>query len=124
MIELKGLADRPFTGNIRNFDRMIVELSPHMSEFDLDVCIEHMCKIESSKWDINPTVEDCKTQLETLLGKDRYQDIVDRWKQKNQKLLSVFGTMKYKNKLDPLDKILYDGLDPEDKPEDWEKVYV
>ena len=123
MIELKGLADRPFTGNIRNFDRMIVELSPHMSEFDLDVCIEHMCKIESSKWDINPTVEDCKTQLAALLGKDRYQDIVDRWKQKNQKLLSVFGTMKYVYK-DRRDAIRYDGLDPEDKEEDFEKVYV
>ena len=123
MIELKGLADRPFTGNIRNFDRMIVELSPHMSEFDLDVCIEHMCKIESSKWDINPTVEDCKTQLETLLGKDRYQDIVDRWKQKNQKLLSVFGTMKYVYK-DRRVATKFDGLDPEDKEEDFEKVYV
>ena len=123
MTELKTLVDRPFTNNIKNFDRMVTELSPHMNEFELDICIEHMCKIEGSKWDINPSVDDCKTQLQVLLGKDRYEMIVDRWKQKNQKLLSVFGTMKYIYK-DKRDKVKYDGLDPEDNPEDFEKVYV
>ena len=28
------------------------------------------------------------------------------------------------NKKDPSDKTLYDGLDPEDNVNDWEKIYV
>lgn len=119
------LVDKPiFVNNIKNFDRMVTELSPYMNELEIDQCVEFMHKISDSKHDINPSIEDSKTQLQIMLGSDRYKEIVDTWKQKNQKLLSIFGTMKYKNKLDPSDKTLYDGLDPEDKPEDWEKVYV
>ena len=123
MDNLKVLADRPFTNNIRNLDRMVVELSPYMTEFELDACIEFMIKIEGSKWDINPTVEDAKTQLQLIMGRERYDEVVEIWKQKNQKLLSVFGTMKYIYK-DKRDKIRYDGLDAEDNPEDFEKIYV
>ena len=120
-----SLIDKPiFVNNIKNFDRMVTELSPYMNEIEIDQCVEFMHKISDSKHDINPSIEDSKTQLQIMLGSDRYKEIVDTWKQKNQRLLSVFGTMKYKNKLDPTDKTLYDGLDPEDKPEDWEKVYV
>ena len=121
---MRNLLDRPFTNHIRNFDRMTVELSPYMTELELYGCIEFMVKLKDTKHDINPSVEDCKTQLQLILGRDRYEEIVWEWKKNNQKLLSSFGTLKYKNKKDPTDKTLYDGLDPTDNPEDWEKVYV
>jgi hypothetical protein len=105
-------------------NKMVTELSLYMHETELDRCLDFMYQIEDSKFDINPTVSDCKTQLKLILGSDRYDYIVDQWKQNNQKLLSVFGTLKYKNKKDTTDKTLYDGLDPEDDPKDWEKIYV
>ena len=105
-------------------NKMVTELSLYMHETELDRCLDFMYQIEDSKFDINPTVSDCKSQLKLILGSDRYDYIVDQWKQNNQKLLSVFGTLKYKNKKDTTDKTLYDGLDPEDDPKDWEKIYV
>ena len=45
----------------------------------------------------------------------------EKWNADNQKLLSVFGTLKYKCKKT---KKVYDGLDPEDKETDYEKIYV
>jgi hypothetical protein len=105
-------------------NKMVTELSLYMSEIELDRCLDFMYQIEDSKFDINPTVSDCKTQLKLILGSDRYDEIVDKWKSNNQKILSVFGTLKFKSKLDPSDKTLYDGLDPEDNPKDWEKIYV
>ena len=105
-------------------NKMVTELSVYMYDTELDRCMDFMYEIENSKYDVNPTVSDCKTQLKLILGSDRYDEIVEKWKQNNQKLLSVFGTLKYKNKLDSSDKTLYDGLDDTDNPEDWEKVYV
>lgn len=105
-------------------NKMVTELSIYMHEVELDRCLDFMYQIEDSKFDINPTVSDCKTQLKLILGSDRYDYIVDQWKQNNQKILSVFGTLKFKSKIDPNDKTLYDGLDPTDNPEDWEKIYV
>ncbi len=105
-------------------NKMVTELSLYMTEIELDRCLDFMYQIEDSKFDINPTVSDCKTQLKLILGSDRYDEIVDKWKSNNQKILSVFGTLKYKNKKDTTDKTLYDGLDPEDEPQDWEKIYV
>ena len=105
-------------------NKMVTELSLYMTENELDRCMDFMFTIEDSKFDINPTVTDCKTQLKLILGSDRYDEIVENWKKNNQKLLSVFGTLKYKSKLDSSDRTLYDGLDPTDDPKDWEKVYV
>jgi hypothetical protein len=105
-------------------NKMVTELSLYMNDTELDRCMDFMYQIEDSKFDINPTVSDCKSQLKLILGSDRYDEIVSKWKDNNQKILSVFGTLKFKNKLDPSDKTLYDGLDPTDNPEDWEKIYV
>ena len=105
-------------------NKMVTELSLYMTDMELDRCMDFMYQIQDSKFDINPTVSDCKTQLKLILGSDRYEEIVSQWKQNNQKLLSVFGTLKFKNKLDPSDKTLYDGLDDTDDPQHWEKVYV
>lgn len=108
--------------NIMN--KMVTELSIYMTEIELDKCLDFMYTIEDSKYDVNPTVNDCKTQIKLILGSDRFSEIIEKWNKDNQKLLSVFGVMKYKSKKDPTDKTLYDGLDPEDNPDDWEKVYV
>jgi len=105
-------------------NKMVTELSIYMNETELDRCLDFMYQIEDSKFDINPTVSDCKSQLKLILGSDRYDEIVSQWKQNNQKILSVFGTLKFKNKLDTSDKTLYDGLDDTDDPEHWEKIYV
>jgi hypothetical protein len=105
-------------------NKMVTELSIYMRETELDRCMDFMYQIEDSKFDINPTVSDCKTQLKLILGSDRYEEIVSQWKQNNQKILSVFGTLKYKSKVDLSDQTLYDGLDPTDNPDDWEKIYV
>ena len=124
MRNLKQLIDRPNTTNIKVFDRMVTELSPYMTEIEIDLVVEFMIKIKDSQYDINPSTEDSKTQLQLIIGTQRYNEIVDVWKSKNQKLLTSFGTLKYKNKKDSSDKTLYDGLDPSDNPDDWEKVYV
>jgi hypothetical protein len=105
-------------------NKMVTELSLYMTDIETDRCLDFMFTIEDSKFDVNPTVTDCKTQLKLILGSDRYDEIVEQWKQNNQKILSVFGTLKYKSKLDTSDRTLYDGLDPTDNPEDWEKIYV
>ena len=120
----KGLIDRPNTNHIKNFDHMIVELSKYMTEIEIDSCIGFMETIEDSKWDVNPSVEDCKTQLQIMFGKDRVKELIVQWSRDNQKLTSVFGKLRYISKKDPSDKTLYDGLDPTDNPEDYEKIYV
>jgi len=105
-------------------NKMVTELSMYMTDMELDRCMDFMYTIESSKFDVNPTVNDCKTQLKLILGNERFSEIIEQWNNNNQKLLSVFGTLKYKNKMDSSDKTLYDGLDPEDDPNNYEKVYV
>jgi hypothetical protein len=102
-------------------ERMCTELSPYMNSFEVDKIVEFMCTISGSKWDINPSIEDSKTQLQLILGKERYQEIVMSWTMKNQKLLTSFGTRKYLHKVD---KTIWDGLDPEDKTEDYEQIFV
>ena len=120
--QLRGLIDRPVNvSHIANFNKMVTELSPHMTEIEIDACVQHMFILEHSINDSNPSVEDCKTQLQLMLGSDRFLEICKAWNAKNQKWLTVFGKLKYKcNKTGAY----YDGLDPEDKPDDYTKVYI
>lgn len=118
---MQTLIDRPHTNQIKNFDRMTMELSPYMTELEIDSIVEFMTKISDSKHDINPSIEDSKTQLKLILGSARYEEIVMSWKMKNQKLLTSFGTLKYKEKSTGL---IFDGLDQQDNPSDYEKIYV
>lgn len=119
---LKTLLDRPFI-NKKNpiLDKMILELSLYMNPMELDRLIDFMWTLENSEQDINYTVNDCETQLRIILGSERYETIRDEWKAKNQKMLSVYGTLKYKCKKTGK---LYDGLDDTDNEEDYEKYYV
>jgi hypothetical protein len=93
------------TLGFKQFEKMYTELSPYLVEAEQNKCLDYMITIENSKYDINPTIDDCKTQMRLILGTDRYDEIVQKWKVDNH------GTM-------------WDGLDPEDDPTDYEKVYV
>ena len=59
--------------------------------------------------------------MKLILGSERYDMIREKWGEDNQKLMSIYGTLKYKCK--KTSKV-YDGLDPEDKETDYEKIYV
>ncbi len=122
MSEYKGLIDKPFyVGHIKNFDKMVTELSPHMTEIEIDQCIGYMHTLKDTKNDINPSPEDCKTQLQIMFGRDRFLELTQQWGKKNQKFLSVFGSLKFKEKSTGM---FYDGLDETDNVEDYEKVYI
>ena len=122
MATFKGLVDKPFyVGHIKNFDKMVTELSPFMNEYEIDQCISFMHTLKDTKNDINPSPEDCKTQLQIMLGRDRFLELTKQWGAKNQKFLSVFGSLKYRLKSDGS---YWDGLDETDNVEDYEKVYI
>ncbi len=122
MSSFQGLVDKPFyVGHIKNFDKMVTELSPHMTEIEIDQCISFMHTLVDTKNDINPSPEDCKTQLQIMFGRDRFTEMTKAWGQKNQKFLSVFGTLKFRLKSDGS---YWDGLDETDNIEDYEKVYI
>ena len=122
MSTFQGLIDKPFyVGHIKNFDKMVTELSPFMNEIEIDQCISFMHTLTDTKNDINPSPEDCKTQLQIMFGRDRFLELTQAWGKKNQKFLSVFGSLKYKDKRDGK---FYDGLDETDNIEDYEKVYI
>jgi hypothetical protein len=55
-----------------------------------------------------------------MFGRDRFLELTQQWGKKNQKFLSVFGALKFKDKRTGE---YYDGLDETDNPEDYEKVY-
>ena len=122
MSEFKGVIDKPFyVGHIKNFDKMVTELSPFMNEIEIDQCISFMHTLTDTKNDINPSPEDCKTQLQIMFGRDRFLELTQQWGKKNQKFLSVFGALKFKEKATGK---FYDGLDETDNVDDYEKVYI
>ena len=122
MATFQGLIDKPFyVGHIKNFDKMVTELSPFMNEIEIDQCISFMHTLKDTKNDLNPSPEDCKTQLQIMFGRDRFLELTQQWGKKNQKFLSVFGALKYKEKATGK---FYDGLDETDNIEDYEKVYI
>ena len=122
MAEFKGLIDKPFyVGHIKNFDKMTTELSKYMTEHEIDQCINFMLTLQDTKYDINPSPEDCKTQLQLILGKDRFLELTKSWQKQNQKFLTVFGTLKFKR---ISDGTYWDGLDEQDDPTHYEKTYI
>jgi len=107
---------------MRNLERMTVELSPFLNEWELDRVMEFNNTISTSKFDMNPSVEDCVGQFKIMLGEERYYEVIRKWNEKNQPLLKEIGkTMKFRRKVDGT---LWDGLDQEDNPEDYIVTYV
>ena len=121
--KLKGIIDRPWMKQEvhKIMNRMVTELSLYMHPIELDKCMDFMWSLESGEFDTNMSVGDCETQLKLILGSERYEMMREEWGQNNQKLMSVYGTLKYKCKKDGS---VYDGLVPEDLETDYEKVYV
>lgn len=119
--ELKTLIDRPMLPQTQLLDKMVAELSQHLSPIELDMIIDKMAILSTSKWDVNFSVSDAVTWISDVIGQERYQRAKNDWSTANQKSLTVFGTKKYKHKQT---KALYDGLDPEDIESDYEVIYV
>ena len=121
--KLMGITDRPWMKQEvhKIMNRMVTELSLYMHPIELDKCMDFMWTLESGEFDTNMSVDDCEMQLKIILGSERYEMIRDKWNNDNQKLLSVFGKLKYKSKIDGK---VYDGLDEEDLETDYEKVYI
>lgn len=109
------------TNPFRNIERIVVELSPYMRDDEVDKCLDFITTISTSKFDINPSVEDSISQMKLMLGTERYWDLIHTWNDANQQLLRDKGNVKYRSKID---KKYYDGLDPHDNPDDYEIVYV
>lgn len=87
MYYTKQLIDRPTNTQIRVFDKMVTELSPYMTELEIDAIVSFMVEIQHSKWDVNPTVEDSKTQLQLILGSERFAEICKKWNAKESKMV-------------------------------------
>jgi len=121
--KLKGIVDRPWAKQEvhKIMNRMVTELSLYMHPIELDKCMDFMWTLEQGEFDTNMSVGDCEFQLKLILGSERYEMIKEKWKENNTKLMSVYGTLKYKCK--KTSKV-YDGLDPEDEESDYEKIYV
>ena len=47
-----------YTNTIRNLERMVVELSPYMTDYEVDRCVGFCHTVGTSKFDTNPSVED------------------------------------------------------------------
>ena len=121
--KLKGIIDRPWMKQEvhKIMNKMVTELSLYMHPIELDKCMDFMFVLEQGEFDTNMSVGDCEVQMKLILGSERYEMIREKWGEDNQKLMSIYGTLKYKCKKT---SVVYDGLDPEDKESDYEKVYV
>ena len=68
MATFQGLIDKPFyVGHIKNFDKMVTELSPFMNEIEIDQCISFMHTLKDTKNDteLNELVNLLKNQIHT-----------------------------------------------------------
>ena len=121
--KLKGIIDRPWANQEvhKIMNKMVTELSLYMHPIELDKCMDFMFVLEQGEFDTNMSVGDCEMQMKLILGSERYEMIREKWGEDNQKLMSIYGTLKYKCK--KTSKV-YDGLDPEDKETDYEKIYI
>lgn len=119
--ELKTLIDRPMLPQTQLLDKIVAELSQHLSPIELDMLIDKMAVLSTSKWDVNFSVTDAVTWISDIIGQERYDRAKQAWSAANQKSLTVFGNRKYRDKKT---HILYDGLDPEDIESDFEIIYV
>lgn len=115
---MKTWIDRGNTNNIRNFERMTAELTPYMTELEIDQVVSFMDTLSRSQYDINPSVDDSAGQLRIMLGAERYEQIKAQWAARNQHLIRD-GRTKW---VRISDGSVWDGLDPEDHPGDYRRI--
>ena len=120
---MKKLYDRKDTTNAKALDRMVLELSKYMTEFEIDRCVSFLNTISTSKHDINWSETDAATQIKIMIGIDRYKELKTQWSKDNQHLLKQegVGVRKFKHKRD---NTLWDGLDATDIESEFEIVYI
>ena len=120
---LMSIIDRPWRNQeaYKIMDKIVTEFSLYLHPIEVDKCLHFLWTCEQGEFDQNLSVSDCEMQLKIILGTERYEMVREQWNADNQKILSVFGTLKYKCK--KTSKV-YDGLDPEDDEKDYEKIYV
>jgi len=119
--DLKTLIDRPMLPRTQLLDRIVAELSNYLSPIELDMIIDRMNIIATSKWDVNFSVSDATTWISEIIGVDRYNRAKQAWTEANQRAITPFGTKKYRHK--PTG-IMYDGLDDTDDVNDYTVVYI
>ena len=115
---MKTLIDRLDTTKIKALDRMVAELSPHLSELEIDRAVDLLNTMSSSKWDINLSVDDAAIQMKMLLGTERYEIVKAKWAERNQQLVKE-GRVKF---IRLSDKTVWDGLDETDNPADYKQI--
>lgn len=108
------------TSRITNLDRMFTELSPHMTEFEVDRCVSYMNTLAASKLEANYTVDDASAVIRLVVGAQRYEHLKTLWAVRNQHLVRT-GKTRYVRKND---NTVWDGLDPTDNPDDYTEVTV
>ena len=118
---MRTIIDRAHSSHVGVLDRMIVEFSKYLGPLELDVCLDFLDKVSDSKLERNWTEEDAATQMKIMLGEERYIELKLQWGKDNQHLLKNLGTKKYYS---PKDNKYYDGLDPEDNPNDYIETYI
>jgi hypothetical protein len=97
---------------------MVAELSPFMSELEIDRAVDLLNTMSSSQWDINLTTDDAAYQMKILLGSERYEIVKSRWAQKNQHLIKD-GRTKF---IHISTGNIFDGLDAEDNPAEYKRI--
>jgi hypothetical protein len=117
-LNLKQLIDKPDTTDIRPLDRIVCELSKYMTPLEIDACVDYMDLTHDSKFDVNLTVGDAAEQMKLILGRERYEYIKMLWSKNNSHLING-GRTKYVHKSTGA---IYDGLDPDDNPLDYDAV--
>lgn len=123
MKTLNTYVDRPLNLNNKVMDKMVAEISPFLNEFEIDKIVEFMWTIDTSKFEVNYTIDDASSQLKIILGAERYEQVKGAWASKNQHLIKQTdaNTVKYRRRSDGL---LFDGLDPEDNPADYQQIIM
>jgi len=121
MQPLRQLIDRTFTHQVKTLDRMIVELSKYMTDFEIDTCVGFLDTISTSQYDVNWSETDSATQMRIMLGSQRYSEVKWLWSMDNQQLTKQTGVKKYRH---IYDKTVWDGLDPEDDHSQYEEIWV
>lgn len=104
---------------IPHFERLAAELSPLMTQLECERVVEFLNTLTQSRIETNWTIDDAASQMRILIGSERYQQLKTEWSIRNQPLITN-GQRKYRDRQGRL----WDGLDEEDDPREYEIIYL
>lgn len=120
MKQYKTTLDRPHLPQISILDRTFMELSPYMTELEVDRVVEVMNTLAQSKLEDGWTADDAVSQLRLILGSERVYELKAQWSRKNSHLVAKMDNkVKYIRKSD---NTIWCGLDETDDPNDYIKI--